>query len=101
MKIKKDDQVVIISGKYRGKKGKVIRILSKKDKVMVEGVNLIKKNVKPKRSGEKGQIVEMPSPLFVSNVKLICNKCGKATRIGYKIDGNKKYRFCKKCKQET
>ena len=97
MKIKKDDQVIIISGKYRGKKGKTIRVLSKEEKIVVEGVNLVKKHVRPRKSGEKGQIVEMPSPLHVSNVKLICSKCGEATRVGYEISGKNKYRVCKKC----
>ena len=100
MKIKKDDQVVIISGKYRGKKGKVLRVLPQEDKIVVEGVNLVKKNVRSKRSGEKGQIIEMLSPLHVSNVKLICSGCGKATRVGFKITENKKHRFCKKCHKE-
>lgn len=101
MRIKKDDQVVIISGKYRGKKGKVLRILPHRDKVLIEGVNLVKKNVRSKKSGEKGQVVEMPSPLHVSNVKLICSSCGKATRVRYKISEEKKYRVCKKCGNKT
>jgi len=100
MKIKKGDQVLVISGKYRGKKGKVIRALPKKEKVVVEGVNIVKKHVRPRRAGEKGQIVQMPAPLHVSNVKLICPHCKKATRVGYKIEAKKKYRICKKCKRE-
>lgn len=100
MKIKKEDQVVIISGKYRGKKGKVIRTLPQESRVVVEGVNLVKKNVRPKRSGEKGQIVEMPSPLHISNVKLICPNCNKAAKVGFKITESKKQRFCKKCNKE-
>lgn len=101
MKIKKDDTVLIISGKYKGKKGKVLKIFPKKDKVLVEGINLVKKHQKPKREGEKGQIVQLPSPIFVSNSKFICPKCGKATRIGYKIVENKKTRICKKCGNKT
>lgn len=100
MKIKKNDQVVVISGKYRGKKGKVIRVLPEEERVVVEGVNVLKKHVRPKKSGEKGQIVEMPSPFSVSNVKLICSKCNKATRVGYKFEGKKKTRICKKCNKE-
>jgi len=68
MKIRKNDQVIVISGKYRGKKGKVLRVLPKKEKIVVEGVNLVKKHVRPKRSGEKGQVVQMPSPLPISNL---------------------------------
>ena len=100
MKIKKDDTVLIISGKDRGKKGKVLRAFPKKHKVLVEGVNIRKKHVRPRREGEKGQIVEIPTPIDVSNVKLICPKCKKATRVGYKIINQIKYRICKKCGQE-
>ena len=101
MKIKKGDTVLIISGKYRGKTGKVLRVFPKGGKVLVEGVNIMKKHQKPRKTGEKGQVIEMPLPIDVSNVKLICSKCGKATRIGYKIIDKKKYRICKKCEQET
>lgn len=100
MKIKKGDTVLIISSKDRGKKSKVLEVLPKKKRVIVEGVNLRKKHVRPKRMGEKGQIIERPSPISVSNVKLVCSKCGKATRIGYKIVEGKKFRICKKCGQE-
>ena len=101
MKVKKGDQVLIISGKDRGRKGKVMEVLPRKEKVIVEGINLRKKHVKPKKSGEKGQVIEMPSPFSVSDVKLICSKCGKAVRVGCKVEGKKKYRICKKCGQET
>jgi len=100
MKIKKGDQVLIISGKDRARKSKVIESFPKQSKIVVEGINLRKKHMKPKKSGEKGQIVEMPSPLNVSDAKLICSKCGKPTRVGYKTEGKRKYRICKKCKQE-
>ncbi len=100
MKIKKDDQVLIISGKDRGKRGKVLDVFPQEEKVMVEGVNIRKKHVRPKKSGEKGQIVQVPSPIAVSNVKLICPKCGQPTRIGHKIIENNKYRICKKCGKE-
>jgi len=97
MKIRKDDTVLIISGKDKGKKGKVLKAFPKKRKVLVEGVNIRKKHIRPRREGEKGQIVEIPTPIDVSNVKLICPKCKKATRVGYKIMEQKKYRICKKC----
>jgi len=100
MRIKKGDIVLIISGKDRGRKGKVIEAFPKQDRLIVEGINLKKKHMKPKKSGEKGQIVEMPGPLNVSDVKIICSKCGKAVRTGYELKGKKKYRICKKCKQE-
>jgi len=106
MKIQKGDTVLIISGKYRGKRGKVLRVFPTQPggypkKILVEGVNLVKKHQRPRRTEEKGQIVEMPSPIDVSNAKLICSKCEKATRIGYKIIEGKKYRICKKCGKET
>ncbi len=100
MKIKKGDTVLIISGKDRGKKGKILKAFPKKRKVLIEGVNLKKKHQKPKKTGEKGQIIEKPASISVSNVKLICSKCNKAVRIGYKIAGKKKYRICKKCNKQ-
>ena len=101
MKIKKNDQVLIISGKDKGKKGKVVAVLRKEHKVVVEGINIVRKHLKPKNEGQKGQIIDMPSPLNVSKVKLICPKCGQPTRVGYKIEGQKKYRICKKCGAEV
>ncbi|MBI2644109.1 MAG: 50S ribosomal protein L24 [Candidatus Wildermuthbacteria bacterium] len=100
MKIKKGDTVLILAGKERGKKGKVIKILPGREGVIVEGINARKKHVRPKRAGEKGQIVALPAPLHVSNVKLICPKCGKPVRVGYKLEGEKKYRICKECSGE-
>ena len=100
MKIKKSDTVLIISGKDRGRKGKVLKVLPKEEKLIVEGMNLRKKHRKPRRAGEKGQMIQFSAPLHVSNIKLICPKCGKATRVGYKIEREKKYRICKQCSQE-
>ena len=100
MKIIKGDTVLIISGKDRGKKGKVLDVFPKENRVMVEGANLKKKHQRPKKSGEKGQIISMPGPLSVSSVKLICPKCGKAVRVGFKVTEKEKVRVCKKCEQE-
>ncbi len=97
MKVKKNDTVLIISGKYRGRKGKILKAFPKKDKVLIEGVNLRKKHQKPKKTGDKGEIIEIPAPIHISNVKIICPKCKKATRIGCRIEGGEKYRICKKC----
>ena len=99
MKIKKGDTVLIISGKDRGKKSKVLEVFPKERKILVEGINLRKKHQRAKKTGEKGQIVEIPAPLDVSNSKLICPKCNKATRVGFKVVENKKFRICKKCEQ--
>lgn len=104
MKIKTGDTVLIIAGKDRTKKGKVIEVFPKKDSIIVEGINIVKKHVKPRRSGEKGQRVEVPRPLNISNIKLICPKCKKPARVGYKpvVKGReKKIRICKKCGQEV
>ncbi len=101
MKIKKDDQVLIIAGKDKGRKGKILEAFPKTDKLIVEGMNMRKKHVKPKKSGEKGQIVHLPTAIDISNVKLICKNCGKATRTRCKIEGKEKYRICKKCGKET
>ena len=100
MKIKKGDKVKILAGKDRGKKGEVLRVLVERNKLVVEGINLLIKHVRPKRQGEKGQRVRFPAPLAISNVQLICPKCKKATRVGFKFleDGTKK-RVCKKCKE--
>lgn len=100
MKIRKGDTILVISGKDKGKKGKVLKALPKEERIVVEGINIRKKHVKPKKSGEKGQLIQMPVPLHVSNSKIICPKCGKAVRAGYKVEGGKKYRICKSCKQE-
>jgi large subunit ribosomal protein L24 len=100
VKIKKGDTVLIILGKDRGRKGKVLKAFPKELKILVEGINLKKKHVRPKREGEKGQIVQIPAPIQISNVKVICPKCGKTTRIGYKIENKRKFRICKKCEEE-
>lgn len=100
MKIKKGDTVLIISGKDRVKRGKVLDVFPKEHKLVVENANLMKKHVKPKKQGEKGQVVEVPSKVSISNVKLVCPKCGKPARVGYKMIENKKYRVCKKCNSE-
>lgn len=100
MKIKKNDQVLIIAGKDKGKKGKVLQVFKLAEKLIVENINLAKKSRKPRKQGEKGQIIEVPRPLHISNVKLICPKCGQASRMGYKATEAGKFRICKKCQQE-
>lgn len=100
MRIKKNDQVQILSGKDRGKHGKVLKVDPKLGKIVVEGLNLVKRHRRPKKGGEKGQIVEVPALISVSKVMLICTACGKPARIGYKITAGGKSRVCKKCKVE-
>jgi large subunit ribosomal protein L24 len=100
MKIKKGDMVKMISGKDREKTGKVLRLVFQEKKVMVENLNMIKKHKRPRREGEKGQRVEIPRLVDISKVAFVCPKCGKAARIGYRISGEIKSRFCKKCNEE-
>lgn len=98
MNIKKDDLVQIISGKDKGKKGKVLKVINKYSKVIVENVNVVKKHQKPNQQMKEGGIIEQPSPLYACKVMVVCSSCGKPTRIGYKLlDDNKKARYCKKC----
>jgi large subunit ribosomal protein L24 len=96
-RIKKDDQILIIKGKDRGKRGKVLEMWPQEEKLVVEGLNLRKKHVRPKKGNEKGQVVETPAALNQANVMLICPKCGQPTKVGAKIIEKKKYRLCKKC----
>ena len=96
--IKKDDKVVVISGKDKGKKGKVLVAEPKDGRVVVEKVNMVTKHEKPKGQGKPGGIVHQEAPIDASNVMLVCGKCGKPTRIAFKLLENKsKVRVCKKC----
>lgn len=98
MKIHKNDTIKIITGKDKNKSGKVIKVFPKESKILIDGLNVFKKHVKPKKQGEKGQTISISRPLNVSNVMLICASCGKAARVGYRFEGEKKVRICKKCK---
>ena len=106
MKIIKGDNVLVISGKDRLKTGKVLRSLPAVGRLVVEGVNVAKKSRRPRKQGEKGQIVSLPMPIDASNVKLLCPKCGKPARVAYKAAEGRnskeknKTRICKKCSAE-
>jgi len=100
MRIKKNDLVKMLAGKDSGKTGKVLRVFPEEKKVIVEGLNLLKKHNKPKREGEKGQRVEIPRKIDISNAMIVCPKCAKSSRVGYKTEGEKKIRVCKKCQAE-
>ena len=108
MKIKKGDTVKIISGKDRGKSGKVLRAFPKPEKIIVEGIALRKKHQRPRRQGQKGEVVSLPSLIHVSNALIFCSHCGRGVRAGYQIlegglpgsKAGKKMRVCKKCKNE-
>ena len=106
MKIIKGDNVLVISGKDRAKTGKVLKAFQAVGRIVVEGVNIAKKSQKPRQQGQKGQIISLPKSVDVSNVKLVCPKCGKAARVGYKVieganEGEKRtVRICRKCLAE-
>lgn len=97
MRIHKGDTVKIIVGKDRGKTGKITRVLPDENRVVVEGVNVYKKHQRPKRQGEKGEIVNVTRPLNASNVMLYCTSCKQASRVGHRMEGSKKVRYCKNC----
>ena len=101
MRIKKGDQVTMLGGKDRGKTGKVVLVFPNDGKVIVEGLNLIKRHLRARKQGQKGQIISKERAVSVSGVALVCKSCRKPTRIGYKVDGENKVRVCKKCKGET
>ncbi|MDR2864523.1 MAG: 50S ribosomal protein L24 [Spirochaetaceae bacterium] len=96
-KLKKDDMVELVAGKDKGKRGKILRILRDRDRVVVEGLNIVKKTKKRRSQQERGGIIEIEAAIHASNVMIVCKKCGKPVRIGYKIDGEKKTRVCRKC----
>lgn len=96
MKIKKGDQVQITTGKDSGKRGEVLFVFPKSEKIVVKGANIVKRHMKPTRDGEKGQRIEKEAPFHVSNVMLVCPHTGELTRIGYKIEGGEKLRVSKK-----
>lgn len=101
MRLKKGDNILVISGKDKGRKGKIMRAFPANSNVMIEGLNLKKKHKRPRKEGEKGQVIEIPAPIHISNVKLVCPKCSKPSRTTYLIEGGKKVRICKSCKKPT
>lgn len=94
--VKTGDQVVVINGKDRGARGKVMQVSPSEGKVIVEKVNVVKKHVKPRKMGEAGGIIEAEAALYASKVQLVCPKCGRPTRVGHVIENGKKMRVCKK-----
>ena len=100
MNIKKGDTVVVLSGKDKGKQGKVESTVPAKAMVVVEGINIVTCHTKPRRQGEEGGIVKREAPLYASKVQVVCPKCGKGTRVAHKIVDGKKFRVCKHCGAE-
>lgn len=97
MKIKKGDKIKITVGKDKGRGGTVEKVYKNSNKVLVTGMNLYKRHVKKNEKMPQGGIVEIPRPIDISKLNLVCPKCGKITRIGFTIEKNKKFRICKKC----
>ena len=97
MNVKKGDTVVVLSGKDKGKQGKVLGTVPSEDKVVVEGINMVTCHVKPRRQGETGGIVQREAALYASKVQVVCPKCKKGTRVAHKIENGKKTRVCKHC----
>jgi len=91
------DTVLILAGNYKGKKGKIIAVDPENNTCKVEGVNIVTKHKKMRRQGEKSELKKMEGPINISNVQIICGKCGKATRVGHKVENDVKHRVCQKC----
>ena len=100
MNVKKNDTVVVLSGKDKGKKGKVLSVDPESRKVLVEGVNVASRHQKPRKQGEEGGIIKKETPIYASKVMTVCPKCDKATRVAHKIVDGKKVRVCKHCGAE-
>ena len=96
-RLRKGDTVQILLGKDRGKKGSVMAVLAAEGRILIEGVNMVKKHIKPKRAGEKGQRVSVAAPINISNAQLICTSCKKATRVGIVREADARHRVCKRC----
>ena len=97
MFIKKGDTVKVLSGNDKGKTGEVLEVIPKTQKIVVKGVNVRKKHVKPRKQGEEGGIISVECAIHMAKVNLVCPKCGKTTRVGYVMDKDQKVRVCKKC----
>ena len=97
MKVKVNDNVLVITGKYKGKQGKVLKTYPDDKKVIVEGVNIVHKHEKARRANDTSKIVTEEAPIDVSNVEVVCDQCGKATRVAHTVIDGKKVRVCKKC----
>ena len=97
MRIKKGDTVQVLSGNDKGKTGEVLEVMPKTGKIIVKGVNIRKKHVKPRKQGDEGGIIHVECSIFSAKVNVVCPKCNKPTKIGYEMDKDKKVRVCKKC----
>lgn len=101
MKIKKGDTITMLIGKDKGKTGKILQVLPKSGKAVVESLNLVKRHQRPKKQGQKGEIISRPRPIDISNVMLICRHCKSPARMGIRHEDKKVIRICKKCRGEN
>lgn len=97
MKIKKSDTILVLSGKDRNKTGKVIRVIPSENKIVVDGINIVKKHVKPSKANPQGGIINITKPITTAKAMVVCPHCSKATRVGYQITEKGKLRICKQC----
>ena len=100
MRIRKGDNVQVLSGNDKGKTGEVLEVIQKEDKIVVKGVNVRKKHVKARKQGDESGIIPVECAIPASKVNVVCPKCGKVTKVGYRVDNDKKVRVCKKCGAE-
>ena len=101
MSIRKDDMVVVLSGKDKGKQGKILEVMPKEGKVVVENINVVSRHTKPRKQGDQGGILKKEAPIYACKVQRVCPKCGKPTRAAHKVQADgKKVRICKKCGAE-
>jgi len=100
LNIKSDDNVVVLSGRDRGKQGKVLKVFPDEEKAIVENIHIAVKHQKPRRQGEQGGIIRKETPIYTSKLQVVCPKCDKPTRVAHKIEDGKKSRVCKKCGAE-
>jgi large subunit ribosomal protein L24 len=100
MKIRKEDNVLVITGKDKGKKGKIRFVYPRKNRVLIEGVNMIKTHSRARQQVKQAGLIEREAPIALSNIMLICTRCNKPARVGYKIlDDGRKVRICRSCKE--
>ena len=97
MKIRKGDTVKVLSGNDKGKTGEVLDVIPKTNKIVVKGINIRRKHIKPRKQGEEGGIIPVECAIHAAKVNVVCPKCGKAARIGYSVEKDEKVRVCKKC----
>jgi large subunit ribosomal protein L24 len=98
--VKKGDEVIVVAGKDRGRTGRVVNVLPRDNRVMIEGIARAKKATRPSRKRQQGGIIDIEQFIDLSNVQIVCKTCGKPTRVGHRIDGDAKVRVCRKCEAD-